>query len=430
MINFAAKLRKSRLSFSLINSKVERLWNRNYCLAMAASTMTYLSFYLLMPLLPLYLTDCHDATKETVGMVLAGFSIAALLSRPMSGYITDTFDRKKVMMLFIGVFAAVYVGYFIAGTLLAFAIVRTLHGAPYGAMTVANSTMAIDVVSSSRRGEGIGYYGLSTNVGMALGPSMGLFLYHWTKSFEILFGVAIGLALLGLVFASNIKHPQSHKRTMRKAEGKKPLSFDRFFLTRAWLLAINVGIYGFCFGALSNYIAIFTRERYGMEDATGSYFALLALGLISARLLGARGLSHGHVARNAGGGALVALIGYVLFVSVDNVWAYYASALLIGFGNGHMYPAFLTMFVNMAHHNERGTANSTILTGWDVGFGSGVLVCGSVAERLGTTEAFLVVAGVEAVGVALYYLRGKHFYESRMTSRTDGIRKHGESIGQ
>ncbi|MBP5306834.1 MAG: MFS transporter [Paludibacteraceae bacterium] len=386
---------------------------------MAASTMTYLSFYLLMPLLPLYLTDCHHATKETVGLVLTGFSVAALLTRPLSGYITDTFDRKRVMMLFIALFAATYVGYFVAGTLLTFALVRTLHGAPYGSMTVANSTVAIDVVASSRRGEGIGYYGLSTNIGMALGPSLGLILYHCTKNFDLLFCVAAALALAGLAFASGIKRPESQSRTTPK-EMCKPLSFDRFFLSRAWLLALNVALYGFCFGALSNYIAIFTRERYGMEDATGTYFALLAAGLITARLIGARGLSHGHVARNAGGGALVTLAGFLLLAGVDHLWAYYVSALLIGFGNGHMYPAFLTMFVNMASHNERGTANSTILTGWDIGFGSGVLVCGSVAERIGTTDAFLVVAGVEAVGILLYFLKGKGFYESKAVhSETD-----------
>lgn len=386
---------------------------------MLSSAMMYLSFYLLMPLLPLYLTDYHHADKHTIGTVLAGFSLAALLARPLSGYITDNFDRKKVMLLFIALFGSIYISYLFACSLLAFAIIRTVHGAPYGAMTVANSTMAIDVVPSSRRGEGIGYYGLSTNVGMALGPSLGLILYQWTRDFDMLFCAAGALAVLGFLFANGIK-PQ--KRACAKnaaptpdsaphpSKRKMPFSLDRFFLTRAWLLAINIALFGFCFGALSNYIAIFTRERYGIEQGTGTFFVLLATGLICARLLGSRGLRDGHVTRNAGMGVLVALLGYVLFAGVSNQWVYYVSALLIGFGNGHMYPAFLTMFVDLARNNERGTANSTILTGWDVGFGLGVLAVGIIAQRFGMPTAFATVAAVEATGVALFFAKAKSFY--------------------
>ncbi len=389
---------------------------------MASSSMMYLSFYLLMPLLPLYMADTFNVGKDTIGVILTGFTIAAMCMRPLSGHLVDTFNRKKVMMLFIGLFGIVYLGYLAAGSLLLFALLRTLHGAPYGAMTVANSTVAIDVLAPSRRNEGVGYYGLSTNIGMALGPALGLWLYNFTDSFATLFWTAFGLATLGLLFAKGIDyHPiatpytdtTNTSDTDRPRENSLQTKLRKFFLTRAWLLAVNIALFGCCFGALSNYIALLTSERYGSSDATGTFFAILAVGLISSRLIGARGLRKGRISHNATIGMLIALTGYIIFVSSHAIPLYYFSALLIGYGNGHMYPAFLNMFIDIAHPDERGNANSTILTGWDAGFGIGVLIGGLIAESWSLTVTFTVIAAIEATGVILFFCKGRRFYEDR-----------------
>ena len=130
---------------------------------MTANFALFFAFYLLTPLLPLYLHETFGATKDVIGMVLSGYTIMALLFRPFSGYIVDTFPRKTVLLYAYAAFAIFFAGYLAASSLLLFTIVRTLHGGPFGAVTVANSTVAIDVLPSSRRNEGIGYYGLSNN---------------------------------------------------------------------------------------------------------------------------------------------------------------------------------------------------------------------------------------------------------------------------
>lgn len=104
------------------------------------------------------------ATKDVIGIVLSGYTVAALIIRPFSGYVVDSFSRKKVLMVCLTAFAIFFAGYIAASTILMFAICRTLHGGPFGAVTVANSTCAIDVLPASRRNEGIGLYGLSNNL--------------------------------------------------------------------------------------------------------------------------------------------------------------------------------------------------------------------------------------------------------------------------
>lgn len=390
-----------------MNSK-EKLWNANYIKVMTTNFLLYFAFYLLTPLLPLYLSETFGATKDTIGIVLSGYTVAALIVRPFCGYVVDSFSRKKVLMLCLSGFAVFFAGYIAAGTILMFAICRTLHGGPFGAVTVANSTCAIDVLPSSRRNEGIGLYGLSNNFAMAIAPSIGIYLHNMVDSYMILFWIAFVVAISAVLIAWAIRLPE--KDIIRN---KEKLSLDRFFLNRAWLLAINIAMFGFCWGVLSNYLAIYSKEVLSITGGTGTYFALLSMGLFSSRLQGRKALSQGKLTQNAAEGMLISLVGFTLFVAIPHPVAYYLSAILIGLGNGHLYPAFLNMFVHVARHDQRGTANSSILTGWDLGFGIGCLLGGIVAEHFGYTATFWMVAAENAVSVILFFLASRQFFERR-----------------
>lgn len=386
----------------------QKLWNTEYVKVMTANFMMYFAFYILTPLLPIYLSEKFGATNDVIGLVLSGYTIASLVVRPFSGFFVDSFNRKKVLMICLSLFFVFFAGYIAASTLLMFAIVRTLHGGPFGAATVANSTVAIDVLPSTRRNEGLGYFGLSNNLAMAIAPSIGIYLYKLLNDFSVLFWIALVVAFMGLLIDGTVKLPVNSI-----VKNTEKLSLDRFFLTRAWLLAINVAMFGFCFGVLSNYLAIYSKEELGITGGTGTYFALLSIGLFSSRLQGAKALREGRLTHNAAYGICIALIGYIMFVAWINPVGYYLSAFLIGLGNGHMYPAFLNMFVAVAHHNERGTANSSILTSWDLGSGIGILFGGVVSEMVGYKAAFWLVAIENAFGVLLFFLFASKFFVKR-----------------
>ena len=194
---------------------MERLWNSNYIKVMIANFSLFFAFYVLTPLLPLYLSETFGATKDVIGLVLSGYTITALIFRPFSGFVVDSFDRKTVLMICFAAFAIFFAGYLAASTLLLFTIVRTLHGGPFGALTVANSTVAIDVLPSSRRNEGIGYYGLSNNLAMAIAPTIGLFIYHQAHSFELLFWIALIVAFMGFVVDSTVRMEKRETKTKK-----------------------------------------------------------------------------------------------------------------------------------------------------------------------------------------------------------------------
>ena len=406
---------------------MERLWNRNYLKVMTANFALFFAFYLLTPLLPLYLYETFGATKDVIGLVLSGYTIVALLFRPFSGFFVDSFPRKMVLLIAYSAFAIFFAGYLAASSLLLFTIVRTLHGGPFGAVTVANSTVAIDVLPSSRRNEGIGYYGLSNNLAMAISPTFALFVYSETHNFQLLFWLAFAVATFGLIVDSTV--------TLNKVSSSKfqvsssPLRLDRFFLKSGWLIGVNMVFFGFCFGVLSNYLAIYGKQVLGMTGGTGAWFMLCSIGLILSRLQGGKALREGKLTQNAAEGMVISLVGYTLFILMPTLSSlfplpsyilhligYYGSALLIGLGNGHLWPAFQNMMISVAHHNERGTANSTILVSWDCGMGLGILVGGIIAELLGYSAAFWTVAIINLAGVTLYFVRTRQFFIVRRLS--------------
>ena len=389
---------------------VEKLWNRNYIAVCAANFLLFFAFYLLLPMLPLYLRDTFSADKQLIGIILSGYTITALMIRPFGGFIVDSFPRKQVLLICYFLFFAFFAGYIVAGTILLFAIIRGLHGFAFGAVTVANSTMAIDVLPSSRRNEGIGYYGVSNNLAMAIGPSISMYLYDHHIDANVIFTISLVSAAIGLLCNASVKAPQ--KELSRE---KQPISLDRFILTNATPECLMVIFFSFAYGILSTYLAIYGKDEIGIEGGSGLFFTILAIGLISARIISAQWVKRGQLTLNIGVGMIVTVIGFALFTFWRDITGFYLSAAVLGIGYGAMCPSFQAVFVNLPHNNRRGTANSTYLTSWDLGLGIGVLVGGSIAERLSYHDAYILAVAVCIIGAIHFFTHtSKHFNSNKL----------------
>lgn len=383
----------------------ERLWNKNYVKVWFANFMIFFSFMLLTPLLPLYLKDTYMANKEMIGIVLSGYTLLALLIRPFGGFFVDTFPRKRVLLICYALFSLFFGGYLLAGSLLWFAIVRTLHGAPFGASTVANSTVAIDVLPSSRRAEGIGYYGLSNNIASAIAPALAIYILHVSHSYQLLFWISLITSAIGFYVNSTLD-----LKPRELVKDKPKISLDRFFLLKGWSEALTMTCFAFSYGVLSTYVAIYGKEELNINGGSALFFMLLSVGLILSRLVGSRTLRQGKITQNAAVGMTISVFGYLMFAALHNPIGYYGAALVIGLGNGHMWPAYQTMFINLAPHTQRGTANSSVLISWDIGVGLGVLVGGVLAEHFNYHWSFWAAWIVNVMGVLGYYAYVRHSF--------------------
>jgi MFS family permease len=393
----------------------ERLFNRNFLLVLAGNFLLFFAFFTILPVLPLYMQQEYNATHTEIGVVLSLYTITALVIRPFAGFMLDSLPRRPMQLIFYAAFAIIFCTYIIPGGVILFAILRALHGLIFGFITVANSTVAIDVLPSSRRNEGIGYYGISNNLGMALGPTISFTTYTFFGSYDALFICAFVACAVGFLMVSMVKMPYKPQLVPEERPKHSPISLDRFFLVKGTHESITFMLLSFSYGILSTYLAVYARDEVGIENSTGPFFMLMALGLISARISNGPHLRKDRVIQLVTAGLLGLFIGYGIFIFVSVPIMFYASAYILGFSYGMICPTVQTMFVNLAPNDRRSTANSTYLTSWDVGVGIGVVVGGAIADVHSYRAAYIV--GVVLIAVALIQFRkvtAPYFIKNRL----------------
>ena len=395
----------------------DRLITPSYCFILAANFLLYFGFYLLMPVFPFYLVETFSTPSSSVGVILACYTVAALTIRPFSGYLLDTFARKPLYLLAFSIFTCIFGGYILAGSVMIFTILRIIHGFAFGTVTVAGNTIVIDIMPSSRRGEGLGYYGLSNNIAMSLGPMTGLFLHDY-YSFDFIFLCAMGCCILGMIMAVMVKAPKKEP-----VKHDTPVSLDRFILLKGIPLGVALLLLSIPYGMTTTYVAMYAKD-IGIANGTGLFFSFMAVGMAVSRLFSGKQVDRGRITEAICIGLYVVIICFALLFACEWMMSFNASltktvffstALLLGAGFGTMFPAFNTMFVNLAPNSQRGTATSTYLTSWDVGIGLGLVAGGLIRDIDSLSHAYLFGAFLSLVSMIYFrYYVAPHFHRNRM----------------
>ena len=385
----------------------DRLVTPSYCFILAAIFLLYFGFWLLIPVLPFYLSEVFSAGNSTIGIILSCYTVAALCIRPFSGYFLDSFARKPLYLMAYFIFMTMFAGYIIAGSLTLFIMFRIIQGVSFGMVTVGGNTVVIDIMPSSRRGEGLGYYGLSNNIAMAVGPMSGLFLHDAGMSFTTIFCCSLGSCMAGFVCASLVKTP--YKPPVRR----EPISLDRFILLKGIPAGISLLLLSIPYGMTTNYVAMYAKQ-IGINATTGFFFTFMAIGMAISRIFSGKIVDRGKITQVISAGLYLVVFSFFLLsacvylISWNNMVCtivFFSVALLLGVGFGIMFPAYNTLFVNLAPNSQRGTATSTYLTSWDVGIGIGMLTGGYIAEVSTFDKAYLFGACLTIV--SMLYFNGK-----------------------
>ena len=395
-----------------MNTSTSTLLNRSFISACASNLLFFFSFYLLIPVLPLYLHDEMHAGKSVTGLILSSYTIATLFIRPISGVLVDSWQRKPLYMVCYFCFAAYFLGYLLAGTLILLALIRCTHGLVFGIATTSANTLAIDTLPPDKLGRGIGIYGTASSLAMALGPMAGLMLLgHF--SFQAVFGIAFLSAFGAFLIGSTIR-VEPRVRNVLPNEDRR-LSFDQFFLVRGWPSALCIFMFAFLYGVLMNYLSFFARERH-ISANPGYFFCLLSAGLILSRFIAGRMIDNGYLCRMIIIGKLILIAAILPFILIPNERVFFGSAVFIGFGFGLIAPSYQTLFIRLASRERRGTANSTYLTAWDGGIGIAVLASGLMLEHTTLTDVFLLGTTLVVVSMLFFAAVGApHFKRYRLS---------------
>ncbi|HNQ27776.1 MAG TPA: MFS transporter [Aquaticitalea sp.] len=381
----------------------EKLWNRNFIIACIANFLVACSFNLLMPTIPIYLSEELGVPHSKIGIVLSSYAIALLLVRPFCGYWVDVYARKPLFLLGITLFIGTFIGYYFAFTVLFFVILRFIHGMFWALSTVSANTVAIDIIPASRRAEGIGYFGVNTNIAMAIAPFVAVNIYD-AHGFHFLISCALVMGLLSILVVIFIKVP-----IREKLDKTPPLSLDRFFLVKGFPVFINQLFLSFGWGTLIAFAVLYGKET-GIQNS-GVFFLFLAGGIVLSRVTSGKFVDKGYLHKVMVIALLLISIGFVSFALFHSIYAFCVSAFIIGIGYGTLFPALQTIYINMAPGSKRGTANSTYLTGFDLGIGIGMLLGAYLGDHWGFSAMYLTTAGFCLIALIYYWAISRKVFE-------------------
>lgn len=373
-----------------------RLWTRDFIFLASGNLFMCIGFYFLIPALPVYVVDVLKADKSEVGYILAAYTLSAMIIRPFTGMALDLWGRKWIYIVSFALFSILLFIYPLMTGFLLLLILRFIHGFAWGITTTANATVVIDAIPAAKRGRGIGYFGASFTVAMAVGPMIALFILSFSD-YSAMFATAGIIALVGFVMILFVKFPE-----FVPPKEKKSFSWSRVIEKSSLLICVPQLLFGMTYGGVVSFITLYGKEMNLL--LAGPFFIIIACGIFISRLFA------GHIFDKMGPYWLVisgfgtAIAGFLLLSLMQDPAGFLLSAFLIGLGGGILMPTFQTMVNNIVPGERRGAANATIFTAFDLGIGMGALVLGLLSESIGLAYMYLFCTIILSAGLAFYFL--------------------------
>ncbi len=333
------------------------------------------------------------ADKTQIGLYMGVFALGSVVVRPAVGRAVDTYGRKRIIYIGLGLMILATAGYFLLSQIgWPILVVRILHGAGFGTYITGIFTVVVDDAPPTRRAKVIGVFGLSGMVTFGLAPLAAEFIID-RLGFQVLFATALATLAISLVIAGSVK-----------AHGPAGAEFPTvsfMSLVRQVDLLIPVGaLFVFCtgVGSLFNFIAVYLRS---MDVSLGYFFlASSAAGAVVR-------LGFGHLA-DVYGRRRVAVPSF-LAGSVALFWLgrFHSPleltfcGLIWGAGIGFAVPAVAASVVDRVKSQDRGKGLALFTASFDLGVMTGSFVYGAVAERIGYSRMYFVAAAVVLFAAAI-----------------------------
>lgn len=389
--------------------KRKTIWTKEFVLLALANLFMSVAFYFIIPTLPIYLENILHEDKSTTGFVLASYTIAALLIRPFTGMAVDRWGRKAIYLCSFLAFALIFNVYILTAGVVFLFMIRFTHGLAWGTISTASSTVVVDIIPPERRGEGIGIFGLSMTVGMAVGPAIGLAITNHL-SYATMFVSGGALALTGFILSLFVKYPKYIPHAVPPS-----VSLRNLFERRAFPASLTILVIMCTYGGLLSFVAIFGKQ-IGIENP-GVFFIVYAIGLGFSRFFAGRIFDRTGPKSLTVAGLLILSAGFIMLALMHNSWGFLSAAALMGLGNGIIFPTFSALVNNLVPPERRGAANSTFYTAVDLGIGAGMIITGLLADAITLSNTFFVSAIIVILGLLLgLYLMVPHYERNKLNS--------------
>ncbi len=352
-------------------------------------------------LFPLFVTG-HGGTKADIGILMGAFTLSSVLCRPWISDMVDRIGRRRsyglgciilsllpfAYLLFRGPLSSFYLPLF---------LVRVVHGVGLAICFTAAFTYVTDIVPAGRLNEGIGMFGVTGLIGMALGPVFAEIIIQ-KYGFSAFFLFSSAMAALGLLF--QLRLPESY----RNGDEARGPSFFTIFTRRKFLIIFSLALlFGMGLSASGGFVAPYAREKH--IAFVSFYYICYSGAAVLTRFLGGRLADRVGEERIIPYAMILTGAGLLLLIFLKGNTVLILSGFMTGCGHGFLFPCLNALAVRNEPLPIRGKIMGVFTGGIDGGVLVGSVSLGYLGEWGGFQALFLAAGVCLLAGIPIFRFR-------------------------
>ena len=381
-----------------MNATVTPLWTKSFLLCLANNLFLFIFYFAQTTILPIYILKELGGSVTQAGLTLTLFMVSAILIRPFSGLIIEKLGQRRTLIISATMFCFIAFSYLFISNMTNLYILRLIHGVWFSILTTVCVPVVNQFISDSRRGEGMGYYAMSVNLGIVLGPLIGLSLIPYL-SYTMVTAVLVAMIFIGYIFCFLIP-VQEVKQPDSEAE-KTKLGLSDFVERKSLTIALMAMMISFSYASIMSFIAPFASSIHLMQYA-GLFFVVFAISMMSLRPITGKIYDLKGPQYVIYPAVLTFSLGLLVLSQIHTLTGFMLAAVLIGLGFGSAQPCLQTLAIQRAPKHRIGYATSTFYTCYDIGIAIGSLVVGMMITKQSFSFAFIICAALTALSL-LYF---------------------------
>ncbi|MBM7716181.1 MFS family permease [Bacillus thermophilus] len=395
--------------------KKYRIWTKPFISLFCSNLSVFVIFYGLVSTLPLYAVGALNKTDQEAGLLMSIFLLSAIIVRPFTGKMLDTAGKRKMLWMSLGFYLLCTIAYYFIKPFQWLLVLRFIHGIWFSVVTTACGAIAADLVPPARRGTGLGYFTMSTNLGVVLGPLIALFLIQ-TYSFDALFIILSLLMIIGALLSLSIPD----KSQFKPMKTKKKFSFNDIFESKAIPVAFLACLIGLSYASILSYLSIYAQSK-NLLGLTSTFFLVFAVVMLLARPFTGRLFDIKGPNYILFPGLILFMMGFVVLAKMHSGTMFLLAGAFVGLGYGALIPSLQTLAIQSTNIKRSGYATATFYTFYDVGIAAGSYIFGIIAASYSYEAIYLLSGALVCVVLLLtLYLKPR--------KQTEKVMNEAESV--
>lgn len=370
-----------------------QLWNRSFIFCLCNNLFLFTYYFALLTILPIYIMKDLGGSVQQAGMALTLFLVSSISIRPFSGMIIERVGKARSVRIAGFIFVLFAFSHIWIDSMWSLLMIRFIHGFWFSILTTANVPIVNDYIPDERKGSGMGYFVMSTNLGVVIGPFLALTVIQFT-SFKVLFALLACIVAVGYIFTWLIQIQEyaiPHETVIDSTVPKKTIQFHDVIETKVLAIGLIGLLTAFAYSSVMSFITAYAEVKH-LLTYTGAFFIVFAVSMLIVRPW------VGKIYDSKGPNAVIYpsfiffAIGLVIVSFLSNEWVLWISAVFMGIGYGSVFPCLQTVAIQSVEKARMGHAISTFFALFDIGLAVGSVIMGLFIAWMGFQVTYLFCA--------------------------------------